>query len=108
MKTFSIIITCVNETSSLIETIDIVVNENDQDIKEILIVYPNFIMQKTKQITIELAKANKKIKLLEQIKPHVGGAIQDAFDIVEGDYIVMMASDLETDPYDVKKDDKSN
>ena len=28
--------------------------------------------------------------------------MQDAFDIVEGDYTIMMASDLETDPHDVK------
>ena len=59
MKTFSIIITCVNETSSLIKTVDIIVTENDLDIKEIIIVYPIFIRSKTKQITSELAKANK-------------------------------------------------
>ena len=102
MKTFSIIITCVNETTSLIKTLDIIKSENDTSIDEIIIVYPEFIDSKTKNIADNLSKSYKKIKLLKQTRPHVGGAVQDAFDIVGGDYTIMMASDLETDPHDVK------
>lgn len=34
----------------------------------------------------------------DQIRAGIGGAIRDAFDRATGDYVVLMASDLETDP----------
>jgi hypothetical protein len=34
--------------------------------------------------------------------PFLGGALREAFDLARGSHVVMMASDLETDPNDVK------
>ena len=107
MEIFSIIVTCVNETTALKKTVDILFKENDQKIKEIILVYPDRVTKKTLEIINDLSDKNIKIKKLRQKRPHVGGAVQDAFDIVEGKYTIMMAGDLETDPYDVKKMIKS-
>ncbi len=107
MEEFSIIVTCVNETIALKKTIDILFNENDKRIKEVILVYPDRVTKKTLGIINDYCKTNHKIKKLKQNKPHVGGAVQDAFDVVEGKYTIMMAGDLETDPYDVKRIVKS-
>jgi len=103
MKIFSIIITCVNETSSLVKTIELLLEQNDKYIKEIVIVYPDRVTTETLNIINGFFSKNKKIIKLKQIRPHVGGAVQDAFDIVKGEYTIMMSSDLETDPNDVSK-----
>ena len=107
MEEFSIIVTCVNETIALKKTIDILFNENDKSIKEVILVYPDRVTKTTLGIIDDYCKKNYKIKRLKQNKPHVGGAVQDAFDVVEGKYTIMMAGDLETDPYDVKRIIKS-
>ena len=107
MEEFSIIVTCVNETIALKKTIDILFNENDKRIKEVILVYPDRVTKTTLGIIDDYCKKNHKIKRLKQNKPHVGGAVQDAFDVVEGKYTIMMAGDLETAPYDVKRIIKS-
>ena len=35
----------------------------------------------------------------QQVKPYLGGALQDAFGWASGTHIMLMASDLETDPH---------
>ena len=102
MERYSIIITCVNETDSLELTIRILYEESDRYIKEIIIVFPERVKDETMITINQLCLKYKKIKKLKQSRPHVGGAVQDAFDICSADYIIMMASDLETDPYTVK------
>ena len=37
-----------------------------------------------------------------QTLPFLGGALRNAFDLARGSHVVMMASDLETDPNDLK------
>ena len=53
-KLFSVIITCVNETKSLIKTLEIVSNQNKDYIREIIIVYPERVEQETLKIINEL------------------------------------------------------
>tara|TARA_Y100001970_G_scaffold294326_1_gene450611 strand:- start:10849 stop:11571 length:723 start_codon:yes stop_codon:yes gene_type:complete len=103
MEKFSIIVTCVNETKSLIKTIDILLEENDSYIKEIIIIYPDRVTNETLDIVKNLCNKFKKVIQLKQKKPHVGGAVRDGFDIAKGTFTIMMAGDLETDPYDVKE-----
>ena len=103
MENYSIIITCVNETDSLEKTLKILMDENSIFIFEIIIVYPKRVYEETLKIIQRHSENNAKVKLLMQTKPHVGGAVQDAFQMVSGEYTIMMSSDLETDPYDVKE-----
>ena len=43
------------------------------------------------------------VKVHRQSLPFIGGAIREAFDLARGSHVIMMASDLETDPGDVKR-----
>ena len=52
---------------------------------------------------LEMIKYPNLIKTHFQDLPFIGGAIQKGFQISSGTHILMMASDLETDPNDVKK-----
>ena len=65
---------------------------NDKRIKEVILVYPDRVTKRTLSIINDYCKTNYKIKKLKQNKPHVGGAVQDAFDVVEGKYTIMMAT----------------
>ena len=35
----------------------------------------------------------------KQKLPYLGGALREAFELVKGSHLILMASDLETDPY---------
>lgn len=100
--TLSIVIPMLNELNSLKKTLKII---NKIKIKkEFLIIIAK---AKTNSENIkELFKLKKKynsLKLLYQSKPFVGGAIQKGIDSSRYTHIALMASDLETNPYDLKK-----
>ena len=100
----SVILPVINETFSLKKTVDIIVAENNVSLEEILIV----IAEKTKKESLDTIDGLKKqhpslIKIHKQIMPYLGGALREAFEISQGTHIVVMASDLETDPKSVKE-----
>lgn len=100
----SVILPVINETFSLQKTADIIMEENKGQIKEILIV----IAEKTAPASLETADKIKKqypnfVKIHKQHLPFLGGALQEAFEIAKGSHIILMSSDLETDPHTVKK-----
>jgi glycosyltransferase involved in cell wall biosynthesis len=100
----SIILPVINETFSLRQTIEIIESENPNFIVEYIIV----ICKKTTPKSLDTIKylqdkyGNKIIRLVQKF-PFLGGAIRDAFDICKGTHVIMMASDLETDPHSVKE-----
>ena len=101
----SVILPVINETFSLTKTVDLIVLENQKDIHEIII-----IISKTKttiaskQIIEKLQLSYQNlIKVFNQDLPFIGGAVQKGFEEISGTHVIMMASDLETDPKDVKK-----
>jgi hypothetical protein len=59
--------------------------------------------KKTKDAINRLKKKYKNFKSYHQIRPFVGGAIDLGIKKAKKKYIVIMASDLETNPYDLKK-----
>lgn len=94
----------LNETWSLEQTVDILMQENFEVIKEIvLIIHPKKTISESLQ---SIAKVETKypdiIRIGKQELPFVGGAIRKGFEIVCGYFTVMMACDLETDPHLVK------
>tara|TARA_B100000989_G_scaffold261311_1_gene212294 strand:- start:4089 stop:4808 length:720 start_codon:yes stop_codon:yes gene_type:complete len=101
----SVILPVINETFSLEKTIEIIIKNSKEDISEIIIIVSK---NKTTQNSLKLIKNLEKnqypnlIKTYFQDLPFLGGAIQKGFQISKGTHIVMMASDLETDPNDVK------
>ncbi|MEI7733670.1 MAG: glycosyltransferase family 2 protein [Verrucomicrobiota bacterium] len=102
-KSASIILPVLNETYSLRQTVDIIESACANDVGEYIIV----VCERTKaesllvcrEIVTQLAG---KCSLHFQKRPFVGGAIRDGFDLARGSHVVMMSTDLETDPALVK------
>lgn len=109
MKRFdsvSIITPALNETYLLRRTVEIILETCDKkDIEEIIIV----LCDRTTPECIKTAEMIKKdsdsysITIYYQIKPFVGNAFQEAFKIAKGSHIVMIAADMDMDPYAVSK-----
>ena len=89
----------INETFSLIKTVNIILNLSKKDILEIIIVVDKKTTTKSIEIINTLILQKDKLIILHlQKMPFIGGAIQEAFNLARGSHVIMMASDLETDP----------
>jgi glycosyltransferase involved in cell wall biosynthesis len=103
VESVSIILPVINETASLEETVKIILRDVKDRIKEFLIIV-------CKKTTPESMAAIQKIQrelgdlavVHEQQLPFLGGAMREAFDLARGSHLILMASDLETDPNIVK------
>lgn len=99
----SVILPVMDETVSLRETVLILMRENRRTITEILIVVCAKTTPESLAICEDLVSEQPDlIKLYRQRLPFLGGAIRDCFDWASGSHVLMMASDLETDPRTVK------
>lgn len=98
----SVILPVMDETISLRKTAEIVLAENDRDIYEILIIGCGLTTPEARGVAEELERADRRTRLLFQERPFLGGAMRDGFEWARGSHILMMASDLETDPAVVK------
>ena len=99
----SIILPVINETFSLQQTVDILLSENPDTIGEILIVTAKITTPESNKVISKLKNNHPElIKTHQQTLPFLGGALREAFDLVNYEYTVLMASDLETDPHSVK------
>ena len=102
---FDIFLPVIDETFSLKKTIETIEKYNSKFISQYIIV-----MSKIKT-TIESKKISKKlkikykqkIKIVYQKEKYIGGALKAAIKKIKSSHFVLMASDLETDPKDVKK-----
>src|SRR5690242_6373476 len=102
-RSATIILPVVNETVSLRETVDTVVAENLDDIGELLIVICGRTTAESKATISEIAgRLGRLVHVHQQNLPFLGGALREAFQLARSSHTVMMASDLETDPRDVK------
>lgn len=100
----SILLPVVDETASLRETVQVLVDENRTGIKEILCITCAKTTGRALAVCHELAAENPGIiRICEQKRPFLGGAMQDAFEWATGSHVLMMASDLETDPHLVRQ-----
>ena len=101
----SIIIAAINETYSLKQTVNQILDLcHSKDLAEILIVVCKRTTNDCLSVAYELEKKSQQIdsavpiKVYCQVKPFVGMAYREAFDIVTGSHAVMMSADLETPP----------
>ncbi len=93
------ILPVLNETYSLQETVDTLFKLAGAELHEVLIV----TAERTTAESLEVIKRIRQqrpagIQVHRQELPFLGGALREAFDIATGDHIMLMASDLETDP----------
>jgi glycosyltransferase involved in cell wall biosynthesis len=72
---------------------------NSRDVLEYLIVLCGKTTQDCRAAAESLvAQLPQRVHIIEQQLPFVGGAIRDGFEAARGTHVIMMASDLETDP----------
>lgn len=95
----SVLLPVMNEVESLNETIRIINSENSNLNMEFLII----LSAKSSKESIKNAESLRQsrpesIAVITQIKPMLGGALIDGIENARGGKIIMMASDLETDP----------
>lgn len=95
----TIILPVVNETYSLVDTVDSILKTSKPDVRELLVV----VCDKTtpeSMTTIESLRARlgDLVVVHRQKLKFLGGAMREAFDLARGTHTIMMASDLETDP----------
>jgi glycosyltransferase involved in cell wall biosynthesis len=93
------ILPVLNETYSLQQTADAIFRLSGEHLKEILIV----VADRTTPASMEIVQTLKNqhpdfIRIHKQKLPFLGGALREAISIASGNYIMLMASDFETDP----------
>lgn len=100
----TIILPVLDETTSLEETVEVLLGENRSSLREILLI----VCHRTTPQALAICRALTRhhpdlLQTRFQQRPHLGGAIRDAFEWAAGTHVLLMASDLETDPATVKE-----
>jgi glycosyltransferase involved in cell wall biosynthesis len=95
----TIILPVINETYSLVQTVDSILATSRADLCELLIVVAG---KTTPEAMAEIERLADRLGDLvvvhRQNLKFLGGAMREAFDLARGSHAIMMASDLETDP----------
>jgi hypothetical protein len=102
VSTFSdvtVILPAVTETDSIDETATILKESSDADIAQVLVV----VCDRTTPETMARCEALRswfgdRVQIHHQRLPYLGGALREAFDLTTASHVIMMATDLETDP----------
>ena len=101
---FEVFLPVIDETFSLKKTINIIEKESSSFVSRYLIVLSK-TKSKSKSIKISYRlklKYKNKIKIIYQKENFIGGAIKIVIEYIKSSHFILMASDLETNPYDVK------
>lgn len=102
--TVSIILPATDETDALKETVSAVTNlvGDMYRLHFLIITSPRLTTEECRGAIADIERAAQQptvtIEHIEQHTPGLGGALQDSFAFLKGEYTVLMASDLETDP----------
>jgi glycosyltransferase involved in cell wall biosynthesis len=98
-KDVTIILPVINETYSLIQTIEPIMTTSKQDLRELLIVVADRTTPESMATVAALRERFGDLIVVHHQKlKFLGGAMREAFDLVRGSHVIMMSSDLETDP----------
>ena len=95
----SVILPVVTETDSLDETARVLQEGSDSDISEVLVVVCERTTGESLARCERLAdRFGDRLRIHRQMLPYLGGAMREAFHLSTASHVLMMASDLETDP----------
>jgi hypothetical protein len=102
-ESVTIVLPVINETHSLKKTVEILLAECAQEISQFVIV----VCKKTTPESLAICQQFKdsdpaRFLIHHQTLPFLGGAIREAWELGKSSHVVLMASDLETDPTSVK------
>lgn len=97
LASVSVVLPVMTETKSVQQTIRQL--EGHADITQFLLVVCDRTLPESLAICQQYVEAQPdRFVLVRQTLPFLGGAIRDAFAAAAGSHVIMMASDLETDP----------
>ena len=99
-ESVTIILPIINETHALETTVEVIAATcRPEEIREYLIVYCQRTTPESLAVARRIAeRLGSSCSLYEQKMPFIGGAMREAFDLARGSHLVMMSTDLETDP----------
>jgi glycosyltransferase involved in cell wall biosynthesis len=99
-ESVTIVLPVINETFSLRQSVDILLRDVPRtDICELLIVVCARTTPASMSVVDELKREHTDlVVVLNQKRPFLGGALRDAFDAARGSHVIIMSSDLETNP----------
>ncbi len=102
---FDIFLPVIDETFSLVKTIEIIEKYNSRFISQYIIVISKTKTTIASKITTKKLKKKykKKLRIVYQKEKYIGGALKEVIKIIKSSHFILMASDLETNPKDVKK-----
>ena len=104
LESVSVILPVMNETVSLRETVDIILRDARDWVCEFLVIVCGRTTPQAMETVAQLQDEHGALVVVHnQRLPFLGGAIREAFDLARGSHVVLMASDLETDPNLVRK-----
>jgi hypothetical protein len=104
LESVTVLLPVVNETVSLKQTVDIILRDARADVLELLIVVCKKTTPESMAVISQLQKELGDMVVVHHQKlPFLGGAMREAFDLSRGSHVIMMASDLETDPNTVRE-----
>ncbi len=95
----SCVIGVVDEEESLKITVNsILLNSSDTVEYQVVLVVAPFASIESRKIAMGFSSQDKRVAFVEQELAGIGGAYQQGFLKAKGDIIILMSSDLETDP----------
>jgi glycosyltransferase involved in cell wall biosynthesis len=95
----SIVVTVFSETFSIRETVDILLRQDRGYIREIILLISPRASQEAFAICRECAEKEPRIKILTQKNnPGIGWAYREGMQAATGNFVALMAADLETEP----------
>lgn len=105
-KNVTILLPAMDETYSLKQTVDIIAGTNEkEDIAEFILLLCDKTTKEardTAEALVEQYKDRIPVYIHNQELPFVGGAIREGINLAKGSHVVMMSSDLETDPHVIR------
>jgi len=95
----SVVVTVFNETFSVRETVDILLANDRGYIKEIILLTSPRASADTMSICRQCAATNPRVRIvIQQNNPGIGWAYREGMQAATGNYVALMAGDLETEP----------
>jgi dolichol-phosphate mannosyltransferase len=95
----SIVVTVFSETFSIRETVDILLSRDRGYLKEIILLISPRASQEAFEICREcMAKDSRVVTLVQKRNPGIGWAYREGMEAATGDFVALMAADLETEP----------
>ena len=95
----SVVVTVYSETFSIDETIKILLGNNREYIQEIMLLTSPRASEKTFSICRRWEVQEPRVKVVvQQHNPGIGWAYREGMQAAKGNYIALMAADLETEP----------